>query len=326
MNKAFDIKQFFLRDYLTIPITVICFIWASVTINYFATPNNILNIFIQMSDLLIISLGLMMVILNGGIDFSVTAVMGLGSILGALVMNKTDGFLMDSPYGWLVGILIILAIGVAIGVINGIAVVYLKMPSFMATMATFLCFAGLALYIANSKPISNLPRNFLFIGNGWIFDIVPFPIIMAAVVVFIMYLVLHRSVYGRNVYAIGTNPQAASISGLPVKKTVFMLFIFSSVLAAIGGMITSARLSASMPDLNKARLLDFVTVVIFGGTSPFGGKGTVLGTVIGAFFISMLSNALSMMNLQWFDTMFIKGLFLLGIIVVTAINAKRESI
>ena len=310
------------RDLTIIPITIVYLIIASFAVPHFFTVTNLGNILAQSADILIISAGMMMVILNGGIDFSMASIMGLGSVIVAKVINQTDGVMAGVPGAFIVGILVMLGIGAGIGTLNGLAVSKLKMPSFMATMATYLIVSGLALYIVNSQPISNLPKEFLYIGNANIGP-VPVSIFIAIGVLVVMWLILNRTVYGRHVYAVGTNPKTAAVSGIPVKRVVFSLFVFSGVLAAIGGIISTARLGAAMPAMNQDRLMEFVTAVILGGTSVFGGKGKLLGTILGAFFITILNNSLGIVGLTWYTILMIKGLFLMAIILVDSLTSGK---
>jgi len=311
MKEKYQSIRGFIYKNPIIVILIIYFIITSFTIPYFFTKRNLTNILIQSTDLIIVSCGLMFVLLNGGIDFSIIATMGLGSIIGALIMNTKTGLMANSPFGAYVAIAVMLLIGLVIGSINGLAVVFLKMPSFMATMANYLIFSGFALFLAQSKSIANLPNAFLFIGNGKLFNVIPFPVVITIFICIVMHIILSRTVFGRCIYAVGTNHPTSFISGIPVKKTIFTLFLICGLLAAIGGMITTSRLGAGRPLLNAERLMDFVAAIILGGTSIFGGKGTVTGTILGALFIAVLSNSLGMLGLQWYTIMIVKGAFVL---------------
>ena len=247
--------------------------------NFFSLTNA-RDILVQSSDLIVLSCGFTFVLLNGGIDFSITAITSLASVVGASVMNLDTGFAAHLPYGFLLAIFVMLLIGIGISILNGFSVVVLKMPSFIATMATFLMFSGLAVYYTKSATITNLPRAFTFIGDGTLLR-VPLPIIVALSVVLITHWVLSRSVFGRSVYAIGSNPKASFISGLPVKRIIFQLFIINGFLAALGGVVMSARIGAGTPSLGQDTLMDIVSAVIIGGTSVFGGSGTILGPLPG---------------------------------------------
>lgn len=320
---ASGIKQF-VSELPILPILILYFIIASVAVPNFFSARNFSNILAQSADILILSTGMMMVILNGGIDFSLASVTALGSVIGAKVMNQTDGLFVGSPViAAIAGVVVMLLIGLAVGAFNGFAVTRLRMPSFMATMASYLAISGITAYIVNSKSITNLPEGFLFIGNGKIGPI-PFNIIIAVVVLAVMWIVLNKTVYGRYVYAVGTNPKAAEISGIPVKKIVFSLFVICSFLGAIGGLISSSRLGAARPSLNQDRQMDFVTAVILGGTSIIGGKGTVLGTIVGALFIIFLNNSLGLLGLSWYTILMIKGLFLMAIILLDSYASRKS--
>lgn len=304
---------------------IVYFILASIFVPYFFTGGNILNLFLQASDLVIGACGLMLIILNAGIDFSFVGIMGLGSTLAAMIMNTKTGVMAESSFGWVVGLIVFIAVGLVIGVINGFAVTKLKMPSFMATMASYLIFKGVALTVVNSKPISSLPTQFNFIGNGKLFGIIPFPIVLAAVVVVCMFILLNKTIFGRQLYAIGTSHQVAKCSGVPVKKVIFKVFVISGLLSAISGIVSMSRLGAAKPALNDERMMDFVAAVVLGGTSMFGGKGNIFGTVVGALFIIMINNSLGILGLQWYEIIIVKGVFFVAIAIFDAVSRTRAA-
>lgn len=276
----------------------------------FGRWQNLVNILVQSADLSIIACGMTFVIMNGGIDFSVVAVINLGSIVGASVMTRDGGMLGSSPYGWAVAILVMLIVGLLIGAVNGIAVVKLKMPSFIATMGTQLVFSGLALVYTQSVTIGDLPDSFTGIAEGSI-AYVPIPILMTIAVVAFSYYLLHHTVFGRHVFAIGTSHKVSYISGIHVKRTVFTLFLLSGFLAALGGTIMTSRVGAGMPALAREMLLDIVAAVIIGGTSIAGGRGSMIGTLIGAVFIIVLNNSLKLLGIQWYIINVFKGVLVL---------------
>jgi ribose/xylose/arabinose/galactoside ABC-type transport system permease subunit len=206
--------------------------------------------------------------------------MGLSSILGAYILTGRFVNMYPDSAGTLAAALAgFLLVGAVIGAINGFSVVILKMPSFMSTIATQLLFSGMALYISNSQNVGNLPAHFKYIANGKIAG-VPVLLLITVVVVILCHFALSKTEFGRNVYAIGINPRTSLISGLPVRKIIFSLFFLCGCLAALSAVITTGRLGAGMPALNKERMLDIVAAVIIGGTSPYGGKGNILGTVL----------------------------------------------
>lgn len=301
-------------------ILIFAFVLSLILVPAFSTKYNLGNILIHTADLAILSIALTFVLLNGSIDFSITSVIGLGSVISAMIMNKDTGLLADSPYGFIVGIFVFVALGLVIGSINGFAVIILKMPSFMATMATYMVFSGLSLYISQSETISNLPGGFLFFGEGKLLYI-PLPILISAFVFIVSYFLLSKTIFGRSIYAIGTNPKASFISGISVKKHIFLLFVICGFLGSLGGIVMTARVGAGMPTLGQERLLDIVAAVILGGTSLFGGIGSVAGTILGALFITVMNNSLDLMGIDWYIINIVKGVIIL---IVALIDAKRR--
>jgi ribose/xylose/arabinose/galactoside ABC-type transport system permease subunit len=300
----------FLRDKPIIVVFGLYVILSLLLVPRFSNGENLVNILVQSADLAIIACGMTFVIMNGGIDFSVVAVINLGSIVGATVMTRDGGLLAGSPFAWAAAIVVMLLIGLVIGAVNGVAVTVLKMPSFIATMGTQLVFSGLALVYTQSLTVGNLPPPFIAITQGSLLH-VPIPILMTIIVVIVAAYLLHRTVFGRHVFAIGTNHKVSSISGIPVKKIVFTLFLISGLFAAVGGTIMTSRVGAGMPALAREMLLDIVAAVIIGGTSIAGGEGSILGTLIGAVFIIVLNNSLKLLGVQWYVINICKGVLVL---------------
>ena len=299
---------------------VALFVISSLAIPYFFSLSNIVNLLFQSSHMIIVSCALTFVILNGGIDFSVTAVLGLSSIIGAILMNRDTGLLKDVPFNVPISLLAMLLIGVLIGSVNGLAVSRLKMPSFIATMSTNLLFGGVALAIVNSKPVSNFPPVFMAIGRGKILGL-PFVFILAIVVAACLQFLLYRTVFGKRVFAIGTNMMASAVTGLPVKQTIFFIFFISGAVSSIGAVISTARIGVGMPALDAMNFIDYMSAVVLGGTSVFGGVGSIVGTIFGALFVATLSNAMSMLGLQWYFIMVAKGII---IIIIAGFDAIKR--
>jgi ribose transport system permease protein len=282
----------------------------------FSRPANIFNIVVQASDLIILACGMTYVFINGSIDFSITAVLPLASILGAAVMKAGGG-----PEFIPLAIAVMLLTGIVLGSVNGLAVTVFRMPSFIATMAVQLIFAGLALTITESKSIGGLPPAFSWIARGSLFFI-PVPILITLIVVFVSWFVLFKTVYGRRLVAVGINQRTAFVSGVHVKKTVFSLFVYSGFLSAIASVIMSSRLGAGVPALGKDMLMDVVGAVVVGGTSVSGGKGNLTGTVIAALFIVTLNNSLNLLKLDWYLINVCKGLFILLVALYGTLSEK----
>jgi ribose transport system permease protein len=298
---------------------VVYFVIAMIFVNKFANPVNLANMLVQCVDLIILSCGMTFVFMNGGIDFSVSAVLALSSVLGAKVMNLGG----DPVLLTVLGVAVMLAVGISIGVLNGLTVTLLKMPSFIATMATQLIFAGLALWYTQSATIGGLPRPFLLIGRGTLFG-VQMPIFIMIVVVAVTAFVLHRTVLGRYIFSVGTNHRTSLISGIPVKKTIFSLFLFSGGLAAVSAVIMTSRSGAGMPALGKNMLMDIVGAVVIGGTSVTGGKGSILGTATGAAMIIVLNNSLNLLGIEWYVINALKGVMITLVALLSVLRTARD--
>jgi len=271
----------------------------------FANPQNLFNILIQSSELIILAIGVTFVFINGSIDFSVTAVLALASVFGALIMKMGDSLALIP-----VAIVVMFATGVVIGAINGLSVTRFRMPSFIATMSTQLIFSGIALTITQSDSIGGIPEAFMSIAFGTLV-IIPVPLIITLCVLIVSTFVLTRTVYGKSLIAVGTNQQTSYISGIPVRKSVFSIFILSGFLASLASIIMTARLGAGLPALGSGMLMDIVAAVVIGGTSVYGGKGNLFGTFIAAIFIVTLNNSLNLMAMDWYFINVCKGLLLL---------------
>jgi ribose/xylose/arabinose/galactoside ABC-type transport system permease subunit len=321
MKRTLQLARQTLRDQPVFALFAAFVILSLVFVPRFSNPENLVNILVQSADLTIIACGLTFVIMNGSIDFSVVAVINLGSIVGAKVMTRDGGYLADSPLGWIAAIAVMLLIGLAIGAINGFAVVKLKMPSFVATMGTQLVFSGLALFYTQSVTVADLPGPFTEIAAGRL-AFIPIPILMTVIVVGVTYYLLHRTIFGRKVFAVGTSHRVSYISGIPVKRVIVTLFLLCGFFAATGGVIMTSRVGAGMPALAREMLLDIVAAVIIGGTSIAGGQGSIMGTLIGAVFIITLNNGLKLLGVQWYVINICKGVLVL---VVAFLDVVRRS-
>ena len=304
---------------MTMLFFVLFFICSLLFVNEFANPVNLTNMLVQCTDLIILSCGMTFVFMNGGIDFSVTAILGLSSVLGAKVMTMGGNPAMLA----VLGVTVMLAVGVAIGALNGLAITRLRMPSFIATIATQLIFSGLALWSTQSATIGNLPGPFLSIGRGTLFGI-QMPIFICIAVVAATAFVLHRTVLGRYMFAVGTNHRTSRISGIPVKKTIFTLFLFSGGLAAVAAIIMTSRSAAGMPAVGKSMLMDIVAAVVIGGTSVTGGKGSILGTVTGAALIVVLNNSLNLLGIEWYVINVVKGAMILVVALLGVLRTAER--
>ena len=298
-----------------VPFFIVYFAAALLFVPRFANAANISAIFIQAAFLCILACGLTFVFINGGFDFSMTGIMGLSSIVGALMMQAKP----ENVFG---AVLVMLSIGLGIGCINGLSVTLLKMPSFIATMSTQLAFSGLALWLTKSTTISGLPKGFVFAGQGSVLGISMPILVMSAVVVISVY-VLNGTVYGRCLMAVGSNQRASRISGLPVERTIFSVFLISGVFAALASVLMSARSAAGIPMLGDGMIMDIVAAVLIGGTSLLGGSGTIFGSLLGSILVITLNNSLYLVGVEWYVINILKGVMILFVAVLDIVKNRK---
>jgi ribose transport system permease protein len=278
----------------------------------FRTMNNMITIFRQASVLLILSSGLTAVLLTGSMDLSVGATAGLIGCICAQLLKAG----VPIPVAFLIGI----GIGVLIGLINGALAGIL--PSFIATYATNWVMSGLAIIVMNGAVIYNLPKNFNKLGVGYLGPI-PNLVIIAAIIVIILYILLQKTTYGRQVYAYGSNSEAARYSGMPVKKIMVSSFIICSVCAGIAGMIITARLNVADAAMGDSYGLQTVAAVVIGGTSMLGGEGGVGGTVIGALILTIIVNIMNLKGVSSFAQPMVVGIVIIAMVLFD-VNTKRK--
>ena len=296
---------------------VVYILLALLLIPGFSKIANISAVLIQASFLSIISCGLTFVFMNGGIDFSIIGVMSLCSVIGATIMKSGA-----SSFFIVAAIIAMMGIGLVVGCFNGFSVTVLKMPSFIATMATQLILSGIAIWYTQSSTIGGLPKGFVGIGQGDVLGI-PAPVIVAFVMAAIAGYVLHGTVFGRYVMAVGTNQRTSKISGIPVEKTIFSVFLISSLFASVASVMMTAKVASGIPSLGDGMIMDIVAAVVLGGTSVAGGKGTILGTVLGSLLVIMLNNSLNLLGIEWFVINICKGLMVLLVAVMDLMQLKR---
>lgn len=306
MNK---VKELFVK-YGTVISLFTLIIIVSIINPKFLTMYNILNIFRQVSIIGLIAFGMTFVIITGGIDLSVGATLGLTSmIMGLLIVKGTAG---------IAAILIALILGVIFGGINGVLVSRVKLQPFIATLSTMTMYRGITMIISNGIPAMELTRKsplLNFFSQGTIFKI-PFPMILFILFLLILLVVLQNTIFGRSVYALGGNEEAARLSSIPVTKTKTMVYVISGLMSALAGIILTSRLSSAQPTAGMGFELDAIAAVVIGGTSLSGGKGKLFGTFLGVLIIGVLNNGLNIIGVSAFYQQFIKGLVILLAVIL----------
>lgn len=280
-----------------------------------------------MVPLLIVATGQAFVLIVAGIDLSATSNLAISSVLAAAVMTLDGGPFAGAP-AWLAitaGVTTFIAVGSALGALNGACTTKFNMPPFIVTLTTMMFFSGLAIWVTtlltpDGSSIGNLPAGFAFLGQGRIAGL-PFSLLIALVVCVTAHVALSRSLYGRWLFAIGVNPRAAEVSGVPVRRVVFWAYVICGLCAGLAAVIYTARLETGTPVLGQRILLDVVGAAVIGGVSLFGGKGKVIWVVFGALFLTVVDKGLSLLGLSLASMFAIKG----GVILVAAIaDAQRQ--
>jgi len=268
----------------------------------FLTVNNLLNVTRQISINAIISVGMTLVILTGGIDLSV------GSIV-ALTGSITAGLLVGGQ-ALLTSVLIGMMVGALLGLCNGLLITRAEIPPFIATLGTMTAARGFTLVYTEGRPITGMGESFRFLGGGYIAGI-PVPVILMVIIFALAYIVLKRNRLGRYIYAIGGNEEAARLSGINTKKILLSVYVLGGLLAGFSGIIMASRLNSAQPTAGVSFELDAIAAVVLGGTSLSGGVGTIGGTLIGALIIGILDNGLNLLNVSSFYQQVAKGFVIL---------------
>lgn len=270
----------------------------------FLEPLNILNLLRQVAINALIAFGMTFVILTGGIDLSVGAILALSSALTAGMMVSG----LDPILAIIIGCIL----GGLMGTVNGLFITKGKMAPFIATLATMTIFRGLTLVFTGGNPITGLGDNYLFqlFGRGYFLGI-PVPAITMIITFVVLFIILHKTPFGRKTYAIGGNEKAALISGIKVPKVKIVIYSLSGMLAALAGAILTSRLNSAQPTAGTSYELDAIAAVVLGGTSLSGGKGRIFGTLIGALIIGTLNNGLNLLGVSSFYQMVVKGIVIL---------------
>jgi ribose transport system permease protein len=261
---------------------IVVFVFLSLASPVFLSADNLFNIGVQTSYTAVIAIGMTLVIITAGIDLSVGSVAALSGVVGVVLMANA---------GWPVVLAILGGIlaGAICGLVNGLLVSVAGLNPFIATLGMLSVARGLVYIPTNAKAVFGAPDSFRLLGQG-VIGAIPIPIIVVAVVAIIGYIVLSRTKLGRYAYAMGSNREAARLSGIPIKRYLTVVYVISGALAGFGGMIASSQVASGQPNFGMGLELDAIAAAVIGGASLFGGQGTVVGTLIGAFLIALIRN------------------------------------
>jgi len=318
-------KAYLVKFQPLIALFILCLL-LSILSNKFMTVDNGWNVMRQISVNICISVGMTLVVLTGGIDLSVGSVLAFcGAIAAGLLKNGISVPSNNLFIGFtLLGAIVAgTLVGTLMGSFNGYTITKFKVPPFVATLAMLTIGRGLTMLYTNGFPISSLSSNFAYIGTGWFLG-VPVPVWISGIIVAIAVIITNKTALGRYIYAIGGNANAARLSGINIKKITITVYSIAGALAAVGGIIVTSRLNSAQPNAGISYELDSIAAVVIGGTSLSGGKGTIMGTVLGAIIIGVLNNGLVLLNVSPFWQQVVKGGVILLAVIIDRANSKSE--
>jgi len=298
--------DFFSQNAQVLSITfffLICVVFFSLSTDVFLSVGNILNILRQAAPILIVAVAMTFVIITAGIDLSVGSQVALINASAAMVLS------MGVP--WPIVVIAMLALGAFIGLCQGWFVAFQGIPAFIVTLAGLSILRGLALYMTKgySIPITDVP-GFFALGRGTILGI-PVPAIIALFIAVLGGVIISRQIYGRRVVAVGSNPEAARRVGMPARWTIASVYMLTGIAAAVAGLLIAARLGSGSSNAAVGFELQVIAAVVLGGTSLFGGRGSILGTVLGTLTIAVIGNGLILMHISPFFTQIVTGMIIL---------------
>ena len=321
MNKSLtltaghEIKSYFKR-YLGILIGLfaLCLI-LSIKSSAFLTPANIFNVLRQVSINAILAFGMTYAILIGGIDLSVGSVLALsGTVVTGLITRNA----VPIPVAVILG----LALGLALGLFNGVIIARTGIPPFIVTLAMMQIARGAAYVYTNGQPIRITESSFIGIGTGYLGPI-PLPIVYTVLIFIVVSILLNKTRFGRYVYALGGNKDAAVFSGIKINKITVAVYAMIGLLSSICGIVLSARMYSGQPTVGNGFELDAIAAVVLGGTSMAGGIGNLGGTLLGALVIGVLNNGLNLLNINSFWQLIVKGFVILLAVYVDSAKKKK---
>ncbi|UWP60647.1 ABC transporter permease [Ruminococcus gauvreauii] len=280
----------------------------------FLTYRNLINIVRQVTFYAIVGYGAMVTLIGGDFDLSPGSVIGLTSILSTMAITGTER-------GVGLPLLIAVAVGLAVGFVNGFLIAYCSLPAFIATLGTQTLLRGLALYIANGKPISGLSEKFTNVGGGSI-GIVPIPVIILIILGLVTWYIMKYTRLGRHIYAIGGNAQAAVVSGVNAKRVKLFTYLYAGVMAAIAGVILTARVASGNAALGETYEMKAITGCVIGGVSLNGGIGSIYGMTCGILVVGVLTNGMDLMNVSGYMQKVAEGIIMIVAVLLDVVRAK----
>lgn len=287
----------------------------------FASKENLINVLIQISINAFIATGMTFVLLTGGIDLSVGPVCALNGILGALLCKQLPA--MNIGMTLIVGIVLSAAVAIVIGGISAVIICKFNVAPFIATLAMMNAARGVCYLLTNSKPVYELPESFLWIGQGYVGP-VPFIVILTVIVLVVSHIILSKTVYGRHIYAVGSNEEVAKLSGIGVNKIKTSVYMICAGLSAFAGICLSAKIGTGQPAAAEGYEQFAIAAAVMGGTSLVGGTGGIPNTIIGIIAIGIINNGLSLMQVNSYWQKVAMGVIIAFAVIMDRLKIKAD--
>ena len=317
-KRDFNAKEFIATFGSLIFLLFLITALTALTNGSFLSTFNITNVLRIASINGLLAIGLSFVILTGGIDLSVGAIMGTGGMYSAFFAQSALG------HPWWFAVLVGLGMGFILGLFNGVIISFLKVPPFVGTLGTMSIATGITMLITQARPIPSLNPAFLAIGGrnlgGWL----PVPVLIMVGVLIICFVLLYLTRFGRYVFAVGGNRNAAHVSGVNTKVIICAVYVISGMLASLAGIITSARITSGVTSTGQGMETDAIAMVVIGGTSLAGGRGRLWGTVVGILLIQSLSTGMDMLGIHAFTQLIVKGFVVIGAVMLDGLSSDSR--
>ncbi|MGA2642231.1 MAG: ABC transporter permease [Spirochaetia bacterium] len=299
----FEFKDILSTYGILIVLIALCVVFAAMTSGQFFALENVFNILKQVAVVGIMSVGMTMVLLTGGIDLSIGSIAGVGCVLAAALLLKGISV-------WGVA-LAVLAIATLIGMLNGFFINELKIPPLITTLAMMTSVRGVAYLITGGMPIFGFKSDILVIGQGYV-GFIPVPVIVMVIIFLIGIVFVQNTRYGRYIYGVGGNEEASRLSGISVKRIKYVVYSISGLLSGLAGMVMLARINSGTPKMGQGYEMDVITAVVLGGVSISGGEGRLGFVIVGVLIMGVLTNGLILLNVQEYVQWVIKGMALIA--------------
>lgn len=298
-------------------VTILITLLVQMGTRIFYTPYNLSTLLLEIAFTIIVSVGQTLVLLIGGIDLSVASIAGITSMTVATLLTATH-------INHLLCLLIAVVMGFLLGTINGLLICKIRMTPFIVTLATGSVYSGIIYVITKGNPIINIPGNIAVLGQGHLFGFLPYPTIIMVVICIVLGIMLHYTSFGRHIYAIGGNEQAASIVGVQIDRVKIIVYSLSGLMASVGGVLMVLRMGCSQVNIGQDWVMPSITAAVLGGTSMSGGIGGIVGTMVGGLLMSVISFSITLTGISSFWEDVVTGAVILIAVGIDAVRMLNK--